>query len=229
MPGVQHTQQSPRSIIDLVLSRHSTRAFLAKPVARSVIEQILEISQRAPSNSNLQPWRVKVVTGKALERLSSALSSTFWSGTPNNTKPIPEIYNKYRSALGKQLYGPEGYDIPRNDEERTRRARMRNYQFFGAPCALMICIEQGLAEIDVLSIGMYLQTICLLLSERGISTCVEASVAGYPQVVRQELGLRKDMIVLAGVAVGYEDRDHKINHLKGQREALENNVEFLDD
>jgi hypothetical protein len=44
-----------------------------------------------------------------------------------------------------------------------------------------------------------------------------------------ELGLSEDMEVLVGVAVGFEDGSHKINHLKGERDALENSVEFIED
>jgi nitroreductase len=173
---------APQCVTELMSSRHSTRAFLKTPVSRTVLEKVLEIARHAPSNSNMQPWRVKVVTGSALQRLTSSLVATASSGTPPTTKPIPESYRKYRSALGKQLYGPEGYDIPRSDEVRTRKAQLRNYTFFDAPCALIICMERGLTQIDVLSIGMYLQTLCLLLAEQGIATCVQASVAGYPQV-----------------------------------------------
>jgi nitroreductase len=178
----QPSTQLPQHVFEMISSRHSTRAFLQQPLRQSVIEHVLTAAQRAPSNSNLQPWRVKVVTGKALQRLTSALSAAFWTDTPTTTKPIPESYHKYRSALGKQLYGPEGYNVPRGDEERTRKMRVRNYQFFDAPCAMIVCMEKGLSEIDILSIGMYVQAVCLMLAEQGIATCAEASVAGYPQV-----------------------------------------------
>lgn len=48
------------------------------------------------------------------------------------------------------------------------------------------------------------------------------------KVIAEELGLEKDMMALVGVAVGYEDLDHPINHLKGQKERLEHSVEFVD-
>jgi nitroreductase len=171
-----------QSVSKLLSARHSTRAFLKTSVPRAVLEKALAASQHAPSNSNLQPWRLKVVTGNALQRLTSELVSAVSSGTPSTVQPIPESYRHYRSALGKQLYGPEGYDIPRADEERMREAQLRNYMFFDAPCAFIVCMERSLAQVDVLSIGMYLQALCLLLAEEGIATCVEVSVAGYPQV-----------------------------------------------
>jgi nitroreductase len=169
-------------VTNILSSRHSTRAFLKTPVPHAILETVLATAQHAPSNSNLQPWRLKVVTGNALQRLISSLVLTVSSGTPSAVEPIPESYRHYRSALGKQLYGPEGYDIPRADEERMREAQLRNYRFFDAPCALIVCMERSLAQVDVLSTGMYLQALCLLLAEHGIATCVEVSVAGYPQV-----------------------------------------------
>jgi nitroreductase len=166
----------------MMSSRHSTRAFLPKPVPRKLLEDALATAQHAPSNSNLQPWRVKIVTGNALQRLTSSLVSTVSAGTPSTVKPIPDSYLPYRSAMGKQLYGPEGYDVSRTDQDGMRKAQLRNYTFFDAPCAVIVCMESGLAEVDTLSVGMYLQTLCFLLAEQGIATCIEASVAGYPQV-----------------------------------------------
>jgi nitroreductase len=178
----RHAAGALQGLSKMMSSRHSTRAFLNTPVPRNVLEEALAVAQHAPSNSNLQPWRVKVVTGDALQRLTSALVSTVTSGVAATTVPIPEPYRHYRSSLGHQIYGPEGYDIPRTDPEGKFNAELRNYVFFDAPCAMIICIDRSLAQVDVLSVGMYVQTLCLLLEEQGIATCVEASVAGYPQV-----------------------------------------------
>jgi hypothetical protein len=125
---------------------------------------------------------VKILTGAALSRLNTALVSTAQSGVQPSTEPIPESYRHYRSALGKQLYGPGGYDIKREDKEGMEKARLRNYGFFGAPCGMVVYMDEGLAQVDVLSTGMWVQSVCLLLAEQGIGTCVEASVAGYGEV-----------------------------------------------
>jgi hypothetical protein len=37
------------------------------------------------------------------------------------------------------------------------------------------------------------------------------------------------MLVLAGVAVGYEDDSHKINYINTSRDDYKNNVEFIQD
>jgi nitroreductase len=214
------------TVTNVVLARHSTRAFLCSVVPRKLIEEVLEISQRAPSNSNLQPWRVIVVSEAALRDLSDALLHAVKSGVKPNTEPIPEGYHHYRSDLGHLIYGPEGYGIPRSDRDGWLKAQSRNYTFFDAPVAIILCMDKSLAQVDVLSAGMYLQTLCLLFAERGVSTCAEASIAGYPEVVKKELELEDELMVLVGVALGYEDRSNRLHKLKVERDAWKQHVRF---
>lgn len=51
---------------ELVAARFSCRAYLADPVPREAVEQILEAARRAPSACNQQPWRFMVATEEAL-------------------------------------------------------------------------------------------------------------------------------------------------------------------
>jgi len=48
------------TVEEAVAGRRSIRAFLPKPVPRELIERVLAIAGRAPSGSNVQPWRVWV-------------------------------------------------------------------------------------------------------------------------------------------------------------------------
>ena len=67
----------------------------------------------------------------------------------------------------------------------------------------------GLA--DALSVGMFLQTLLLALTARGLATSVEVSVTGYPEIVRAQLTIPEDLSILCGFAVGYEDADFAAN------------------
>jgi nitroreductase len=148
------------------------------------------------------------------------------SGITPSTEPIPEAYKHYRSDLGHQIYGPEGYGLARSDRDGWFKAQSRNYTFFDAPVAMILCMDKSLAQVDVLSAGMYLQTLCLLFAERGIGTCVQASIAGYPEVVKKELKLEDNLIVLVGVALGFEDESQCLNKLKAKRDTWKQHVEF---
>src|SRR5262245_56188356 len=62
------------AIVDeAILSRRSVRSFLQTPVDDAVIREILDIAARAPSGTNMQPWRVYVVKGETKQRIADAI------------------------------------------------------------------------------------------------------------------------------------------------------------
>ena len=71
------------SAVDGALTtRRSVRGFKPDPVPLDLVRHLLTVSSRAPSGSNIQPWKVYVLTGAALERLKTELVETFLSGVP---------------------------------------------------------------------------------------------------------------------------------------------------
>ncbi|WP_237752821.1 nitroreductase family protein [Mycolicibacterium aromaticivorans] len=48
-------------------------------------------------------------------------------------------------------------------------------------------MPRDLHHVDSLGVGMYLQTFILGLTARGLGTCVQMIIAGFPDVVRQAL------------------------------------------
>ena len=78
------------------------------------------------------------------------------------------------------------------------------------------------------SVGMFLQTLLLALTERGLCSCVEVSISGYPKIVHAQLAIPTELSILCGLAVGYPDPDFPANKLHIGREAIEKNVVFVD-
>ena len=78
------------------------------------------------------------------------------------------------------------------------------------------------------SVGMFLQTLLLALTERDLGSCVEVSIAGYPEIVRAQLNIAAELSILCGLAVGYPDPDFAANKLHVGREPIGENVVFLD-
>jgi hypothetical protein len=56
-----------------VRGRHSTRYFKEDLVPMNVVRECLSLAQLAPSNSNIQPWRMTIATGQARDRIVAAL------------------------------------------------------------------------------------------------------------------------------------------------------------
>jgi len=208
-----------------VKERHSTRMFLRNPVPRELVDEALALAQHAPSNSNIQPWRLVFVSGTARDRLKEALFRVADHEAPH-IPGLPKAFEHYRYELGAEVYGSMGITVA--DTARHAAAVMRNFDFFGAPLAGIVCMHRDLGPADAVSVGMYLQTLMLALTARGLGTCVEVSVAGYPDVVRAELNIPPELTIICGLAVGYSDPDFPANKLHIGRDLVAKHVAFLD-
>jgi nitroreductase len=209
-------------IDETIKGRHSIRKFLPRPVPKDLLCECLELAQRAPSNSNIQPWRMFFATGPDRDRLKEALLEVARENAPN-VPPLPEHFAHFRKELGAQVYGV-GMGIPSTDKEARRAAVLRNWEFFGAPVVGIVCIDKELGYADVLGVGMYLQTLLLALTARGLGACVQVALAGYPEVIYKELAVPRQLSILCGMSIGYPDPDFPVNKLNIGRAPIENNV-----
>ena len=120
-----------------VLERHSTRMFLPRPVPRDLVNEALTLSQHAPSNSNIQPWRLVFVSGAARDRLKQALFSVADREAPH-IPALPKAFEHYRYELGAEVYGSMGITIA--DTARHAAAVMqRPTPGASAAQVLMVC------------------------------------------------------------------------------------------
>jgi nitroreductase len=206
--------------------RHSTRMFVPdKPVPRELVDQALELAIRAPSNSNVQPWHLRLVSGVARDRLVAALLAEATSKPPV-VPELPELFAHMRRDLGAKVYGSMG--ITRDDTEGRRIAVLRNWEFFRAPLAGIVCMHRDLHYVDSVGVGMFLQTFLLALTARGLGTCVQVSIAGYPEIVREQLNIPQEYAILSGLAVGYPDPTFPANNPRTERNPIDHNVVFHD-
>jgi len=206
-----------------IRERHSTRRFLPRPVPRALIDEALALAQQAPSNSNIQPWQMVFAVGAARDRVKAALVEEARKGPPK-IPPLPEAFKHHRVELGALVYGAQG--VAREDKVARAVAVLRNFEFFGAPLVGVVCMHRDLGPADALSVGMFLQTLVLVLTAKGLGTCVAVSVAGYPEILRAELGIAEELEILCGLAVGYVDESFPANWLRVERDAVEEHVVF---
>jgi nitroreductase len=183
------------------------------------------LAVHAPSNSNIQPWHVVFASGPARDGLVKALLEEA-QRRPPNIPPLPESFAHFRNELGAQVYGAMG--ITREDTAGHTAAVLRNWEFFRAPLAGIICMHKDLGPADALSVGMFVQKLLLALTARGLGTCVEVSITGYPEIVRAQLAIPAELSILCGLAVGYPDPDFAANKLHVGREPIGKNVVFVD-
>ncbi|MEY3182885.1 MAG: hypothetical protein RLZ35_870 [Pseudomonadota bacterium] len=210
-------------VLSTILHRQSVRAFLEKPVTALQVRKIFNAAKWAPSGVNTQPWRVVALSGKQKDLLSAQLLEVFdkkVSARPDYhyyPSEWVEPYKSRRKACGLALYSALGIQL--GEDEKRHAAWRRNYLFFGAPVGLLFFIDKRLEKGSWLDMGLFLQNIMLAARGMGLETCSQASLAEYPDIIRQFLDISADWSVVCGMALGYADWDHPINQYRTTREA----------
>jgi nitroreductase len=200
----------PAEIVEAAIaSRRSVRAFLPTPVPRALVERILDVAARAPSGTNMQPWRVRVLAGAAKARLSAALLGAEAGDAPHAAEyryypeKFFEPYLSRRRKVGWDLYGLLG--IARGETERMRAQHARNLVFFDAPVGLIFTIDRRLEIGSWLDYGIFLGSIMTAARGHGLDTCAQAAFAPFHAAIRAHLGL------------DYEDPSAPENSLRTER------------
>jgi nitroreductase len=211
--------------LQAITTRYCTRAFLDTPVSETQIRDILEAARWAPSGVNTQPWQVAVVQGEAKDRLSRRLLEM----RDTQREPNPdyayypdswvEPYRMRRILCGKALYSALG--IAREDKQRQRLAWEKNYRFFGAPVGLLFFLDKKLNQGSWLDMGMFLQNVMLAAKAVGLDTCPQASLAEYPDLVRELFALPAELAVVCGMSLGYADTTQPVNQYRLAREPVD--------
>ncbi|GJD51478.1 Chloronitrobenzene nitroreductase [Methylobacterium crusticola] len=225
--------ETPRQAVDeAITSRRSIRGFLDVPVPDATVRDLLALASRAPSGSNIQPWKAHAVTGAALRRLTDDLAAAHSAGEAEardyHYYPVNwrSPYLERRRKVGWQLYGLTG--VPRGDHAAAARQRGRNFVFFGAPVGLVFTIDRDMELGSWLDYGMFLQTLMIAARGRGLDTCPQAAIASYPGIVRRHLGIPDSEMVVCGMALGVADPAEPANALVSEREPVEAFTRFHD-
>lgn len=106
-------------------------------------------------------------------------------------------------------------------------AVLENFRFYGAPVAVILCMSDELDGTEALSVGIYLQNFLLGLTQAGVGSCVEISIAEYEGVVRREVGIEDGLRVLVGVAVGFEDGGARVNRVRSPRDRVDESTVWV--
>lgn len=219
------------SVFDVVKQRVSTRAFKSTPVPREELEEIFTRAQLAPSNCNVQPWQTFVVSGEKRDALKQALIAEMMKGQGPN--PDFNWKVKYQGKHRDRQFGSanalySAMNIAREDKNARLMAMMKNWEFFNAPHAAFFTMDKYLDIMGAVDVGMYAQTLALLMQERGISSCFQGALGQFPAPARELFGLSEEQGILFGMSFGYADEDAEVNTARTDRAELGEAVTFLD-
>jgi len=214
-----------------IASRFSARAFVSDPIEMQVIDDILTLASRAPSGSNMQPWKVSVVSGEVRDRLSDAAILAMESNTEETQeyliypKNLPDPYRARRFDTGMSLYNI--LSIERDDKVARNKQLLENFRFFGAPVGLVFSIEKMFVPGQLGDLGMFIQNVMLLARDYNLHTCPQAAWQLVNETVHRELDIPVDQMIYCGLAMGYLDTEHPANQLRLKRIATDKFVRYL--
>ncbi|MBF6127095.1 nitroreductase [Nocardia brasiliensis] len=207
----------------LLDERWTCRQFLADPVPRAVIEQLLRLSQRTASWCNTQPWQVVLTEGAGTDRFRAALLEHVRTATPEPDFAFPAqyagVYRDRRRACGFQLYDSIG--ITKGEHEKTMRQTLRNFELFDAPHVAIVTTEADLGVYGAVDCGLYLGNFLLGAQSLGLGAAPQAALASYAPFIREYFDIPDHRRVVAGISFGYPDTAHPVNGFRTAREGID--------
>lgn len=219
------------TVSEALMARRTVRGFLPEPIDDAELREILELARWAPSNTNTQPWHLAVVSGAPLDRLRAALLAHIQSGAdaaPHfepSSVPLDGVYKERQYDCANRYYGTMGID--RHDKPARLELMMKNWEFFGAPHVGFLSMPASFNQTNAVDMGIYLQSLMLVLTERGFGSCAQGALAYYPEPVFAAVEIPEGNKILCGISFGRPDPDAKINEARMIRAPLEDTVSIV--
>ena len=211
-------------------SRKSCRSFLPKAVDKHTLTKILEAANRSASYMNTQPWEVFVVTGEKRGNLAEKLLEAAGSGTtPHPDLAFPKEWPDHieRRAKEHRLRRFKALGIDPNDGEKVRASTQRNYEFYGAPCVLFLGMEKSLTPWSIFDLGLFTTSVLLAAQAEGLGGCPQALPMGYPDPIRNELGIPPTISLILAISMGYPDTEAAVNQYRSTRREVSEFVKWF--
>lgn len=223
------TRDPETSLLEAIGNRRSVRGFLDREVPPEVMARIFEIARQAPSNCNVQPWKVYVASGALKDRLRQRM----YDNTAGGVSPNPDYgyrgdfrdeYRVRQVECAVALYSKMG--IGRKDREGRMRAVLRNFEFFDAPHIAFVGMNPEFGTTVAVDVGMFAQTLMLTMVAFGLHSCPMGTMRNYPDLVREAFNVQDSTKILFGISFGYEDPSVDANATRTTRAPISENIVF---
>lgn len=216
---------------DLLMRRHSCRAFLDRAVPQDQIEQIIRVAGRVPSWCNAQPWQTTITDPSETIRFRDALKAHMQSSAPKPDLTFPSGYTGAHQArrreCGFQLYDAVG--IEKGDRVASAAQMMENFNFFGAPHVAIVSTGAELGPYGAMDCGGFVAAFTLAAEALGIASIPQAAIAPYASFIRSHFDLPKDRLILCAISFGYSDKDHPANKFRTSRADVNEILDYRGD
>jgi len=217
--------------IECIKTRISIRKFKPEPVPRETLERVIDAARWSPSYKNSQPWEIVIVSGKKKDELSKILVGLIEKSEP----PVPDIPEplswpldidmRIREHLKRRS---EHFGVDFASPEIIKRAKIANFNFYGAPHGIFLFHDFSLTPWSILDMGMFAQSLMLSAHAYGLGTVPQAFLTDYSKTVKEYLGISESKRLVLGISIGYPELQDKANRFRSSRVDIKDMMRFME-
>ena len=213
---------------EVINKRKSIRAFLPQEVDKEIIKEIMEASNKTPSWGNSQPWVVYVAIGRTLENIKKRHAEYVDKGIKDYSDIPAAGYDCWPPHIQKNIIEWKEHrmvEMKITDEDTFfSQLYEQNKKLFNAPAIIYLCMDKMLSDWSLYDIGAFSMSVQLAAVEFGLQTISAYLLVGYPDILREEMGIPENTKIIFGLGLGYQDKEHPFNQPSTSRKPLD---EFL--
>ena len=217
---------------EVVMGRRSIRGYLPDPVPKSLIKEVLEMTIRAPSSLNTQPWNFYVVSGEPLDRIREGNTERNLAGVPDSREfrghgAYEGVHRERQIGIAVQLF--EAMGIERYDKEARQEWVLRGFRQFDAPVSIVVTYDRSIhgGDIGPFDCGAVSNALVNAAWSRGLGCVVNSQGIMQSPVVRELAGIPDDQVIMICVAMGFPDDSFPANAVVSQRKSVEDAAVFV--
>lgn len=205
---------------ETILKRHSTRYFTDQEVPLSDIKEILSLAQQAPSWVNSQPQHIYLATGKSLENIRQGYKQKTQNGEHGNPE-LPVLSRKYWSqqSQSNMSFWSKGVNDNLGSDWQSIMSTAAT-KLYNAPTIIYLTLPKDYSQWSLYDLGAFGQTLTLAATDKGISSMTAYQLIKYPDILRQNLPISNDDVIISGIGLGYRDANATVNQISSKRQDL---------
>ena len=214
------------------MGRRSIRGYLPDPVPKPLIKEVLEMTIRAPSSLNTQPWNFYVVSGEPLDRIREGNTERNLAGVPDSREfrghgAYEGVHRERQIGIAVQLF--EAMGIERYDKEARQKWVLRGFRQFDAPVSIVVTYDRSIhgGDIGPFDCGAVSNALVNAAWSRGLGCVVNSQGIMQSPVVREQAGIPDDQVIMICVAMGFPDDSFPANTVVSERKSVEDAAVFV--
>lgn len=213
--------------LNVLNQRQSIRDFdVNKKVKLSDLKKIIAEASRAPSWVNSQPWQVYLAVGKTLETIKHETVQKMKDGTSLGSE-IPVMHRNQASLQSKKNMAKWTNEFNSFLGKDVVQVHKNQPYLYNAPAVAYLVLPKQPSAWSLYDLGAFGQSLMLAAQNMGIDSMPAWELVRNPDILRKNLGIKNDQIIVVGIALGYRKRSH-INDFYTDRDNLDNFLTIKD-